>query len=170
SNAYRAADLFQLASSLTWRDVIDISLQAGLLKGERLAQFLATHLPESFADPGLPLAGTTTDVESGEQAAIVDGHLVTAVRASSCFPGAFEPVQMQGRTLADGGIVNNLPVDAAAFLGATYTIASDATPPRRSSYVTPSQEGSWWERMRATVRLERRNPMAQMLLRSSDIM
>src|SRR5699024_11356304 len=61
-------------------------------------------------------------------------------------------------------------VDAAAFLGAEYTIASDATPPRHSSYVTPSEEGNWWERMVATVRLERRNPMAQMLLRSSDIM
>jgi predicted acylesterase/phospholipase RssA len=37
-------------------------------------------------------------------------------------------------------------------------------------YVSPSEEGPFRERMVATVRLERRNPMLQMMLRSSDIM
>src|SRR5690606_10167890 len=81
-----------------------------------------------------------------------------------------EPIQFEGRTLADGGIVNNLPVAAAKLLGATRTVASDVTPARHSVYRTPDQEGNWWERMVATVRLERRNPMVQMMLRSTDIM
>ena len=34
----------------------------------------------------------------------------------------------------------------------------------------PSSEGNFWERLLATVRLERRNPMLQMMLRSTDIM
>jgi predicted acylesterase/phospholipase RssA len=102
------------------------------------------------------------------QVFITDGDLISAIRASSCYPGMFEPLQYRGRTLADGGIVNNLPVEAVAFLDATYTIASDTTPPRRLSYVDPNSEGHWWERFMATVRFERRNPMAQMLMRSSD--
>ncbi|MEX2536714.1 MAG: patatin-like phospholipase family protein [Trueperaceae bacterium] len=170
AHGYRAEDLHQLASKLKWRDIIDLSLQGGLMKGDKLANFLAAHLPQRFDDLARPFAVTTTDVESGEEVILIEGDLIAAVRASSSFPGAFEPVQLKGRTLADGGIINNLPVEAAAFLGATATIASDATPPRRSIYDDGRQDGNWWERMVATVRLERRSPMLQMLLRSSDIM
>lgn len=170
ASGYRADELFELAEDLSWRDLIDVSLSAGLIKGEKLRAFLQRHLPETFDSLEIPLAVTTTDMETGEQVVFLDGDLVPAVRASACYPGAFEPVSFQGRTLADGGIVNNLPVEAVAILQATFTIASDATPPRRTGYVSPSEEGAWWERMVATVRLERRNPMVQMVLRSSDIM
>lgn len=166
----RADDLYAIAEDLTWRELIDLSLSAGLLKGEKLRDFLSDQLPATFAELDIPLAVTTTDVETGEQVVFMEGPLVPAVRASACYPGAFEPVRFQGRTLADGGIVNNLPVEATAILQATFTIASDVTPPRRTGYVSPSEEGTWWERMVATVRLERRNPMVQMLLRGSDIM
>lgn len=167
---HRAEELFEIADDLGWRDLIDLSLSAGLLKGEKLHDFLEEHLPETFEELEIPLAVTTTDIETGEQAVFLEGPLVSAVRASACYPGAFEPVRFHGRTLADGGIVNNLPVEAAAILQATFTIASDATPPRRTGYLSPHEEGSWWDRMLATVRLERRNPMVQMLLRSTDVM
>lgn len=168
---YRADDLHELATSISWRDVIDLSLAAGLLKGEKLHHLLSTYLPESFEELSKPLAVTTTDIESGEQVVFTHGDLITAVRASSCFPGAFEPIQLGVRTLADGGITNNLPVDALALMHAGITLASDVTPPRRSVYVHPSDEpSSWWERMVATVTLERRTPMAAVTLRASDIM
>lgn len=167
---YRAEEIHDLAASLKWRDIVDISLQGSLIKGEKLRQLLTDHLPSEFADLDMPLAVTTTDIESGEAVTLTDGDLIAAIAASSSFPGAFPPVEIRGRMLADGGIVNNLPVEAAAFLGASYTIASDATPPRRSRYLEGGDEENWWERMVATVRLERRSPMLQMLLRSSDIM
>lgn len=167
---HSAADIDRLAGETSWRDVFDLSLQTGLIKGDKLHGFLAELLPERFEDLDKPLAVATTDMESGEQLFIVSGDLIRAVRASSCFPGAFEPITLAGRTLADGGIVNNLPVNAVAFLDATFTIASDATAPRRAVMTGDEQRGNWWERMVATVRLERRNPMAQMVLRSVDIM
>ena len=165
-----AAEISDLALHTSLRDILDISLQAGLLKGDRLAHYLAEHLPPTFEDLKIPLAVTTTDIETGEQVILTEGDLITAVRASASFPGAFEPIERDGRMLADGGIVNNLPVEAASWLGAGWTVASDVTPERRSSYRPPSEEGNWWERMLATVKLERRNPMVQMMLRSTDIM
>jgi NTE family protein len=170
ANGYSAEDIYKLSQTISWRDVLDFSMQSGLIKGEKLHQLLATHLPADFKDLQKPFAVATTDIESGEEVFITDGDLISAVRASSCYPGMFEPLQFRGRTLADGGIINNLPVEAVAFLDATYTIASDTTPPRRSAFVDPNSEGHWWERFMATVRFERRNPMAQMLMRSSDIM
>ncbi len=163
-------DIHELAATTTWRDVVDISLGTGLMKGTRLRALLEEHLPATFEELEVPLAIVTTDIESGEEVVHTEGDLVSAVLASASFPGAFEPVHMGGRTLADGGIVNNLPVGAALLLGANRTIASDVTPPRQSVYVGPEEQGSWWERMVATVRLERRSPMAQMLFRASDIM
>ena len=144
---YGASEIYDLADGLSWRDVIDVSLQAGLLKGDKLKAFLSAHLPRAFDELRIPLAVTTTDVETGEEHVVLTGSLVDAVRASSSFPGAFEPVEVDGRTLADGGIVNNLPVAAAALLGCEFVIASDATPPRRSSFVLDGGGGSWWERM-----------------------
>jgi NTE family protein len=167
---YSADTIYSMAQTTSWRDVLDFSLLSGLIKGDKLHQFLAEYLPRDFADLEKPFAVATTDVESGEEVFITDGDLITALRASSCYPGMFEPLQFRGRTLADGGIINNLPVEAVAFLDANYTIASDATPPRRLAFVDPLQDGNWWERFIATVRFERRNPMAQMVMRSSDIM
>ncbi len=170
ANGYNAEEIYKLSQAISWRDVLDFSMQYGLIKGEKLHQLLAAHLPADFKDLQKPLAVATTDIESGEEVFITEGDLISALRASSCYPGMFEPLQFRGRTLADGGIVNNLPVEAVAFLDATYTIASDTTPPRRAAFVDPNDEGNWWERFMATVRFERRSPMAQMLMRSSDIM
>ena len=169
ASGLRADDLFDLASTTSWRDVVDLSLKTGVFKGDRLQTFLAEHIPATFEELEVPLAVTVTDIESGEALVLTDGDLVRAVRASSSFPGAFEPIELNGRTVADGGIVNNLPVAAATYLGANRTVASDVTSPRHSVYRTPDEEGSWWERMVATVKLERRNPMAQMLFRASEI-
>jgi NTE family protein len=170
ANGYSADEIYKLSQDISWRDVLDFSMLSGLLKGEKFHQLLATHLPADFKDLQKPLAVATTDIETGEEVFITEGDLISALRASSCYPGMFEPLQFRGRTLADGGIVNNLPVEAGAFLDATYTIASDTTPPRRATFVDPNSEGNWWERFMATVRFERRNPMAQMLMRSTDIM
>ncbi len=40
-------------------------------------------------------------------------------------PGAFKPVKWKGRTLVDGGMLNNLPVDVVRAMGADVVIAID---------------------------------------------
>ncbi|MDA0700392.1 MAG: patatin-like phospholipase family protein, partial [bacterium] len=171
AHGYRADDLHELATSISWRDVVDLSLVGGLIKGDKLHDLLATYLPERFEDLGKPLAVTCTDIEAAEELVFTEGDLVTAIRASACFPGAFEPVEHVGRTLADGGILNNLPVDALALMRADLTLASDVSPPRRAVYLAKDDErDTWWQRMVSTVTLERRAPLAAVTLRAADIM
>jgi len=169
ANGYSAEKIYELAKSISWRDIIDFSFGSGLFKGVKLHTFLAAHLPETFGELQKPLVISTTDVETGEEVFIFQGDLVTAVRASSCFPGAFEPVVFNGRTLADGGIVNNIPVNAAAFLHADFTIAGDVTMARRATLAGTADAGNWWARVTSGFKLERRSPLAQMLLRATDI-
>jgi len=171
AHGYRADDLHELAATVSWRDVIDLSLSGGVFKGEKLHQLLATYLPPRFADLGKPLAITCTDIEAGEQLVFTEGDLITIARASACLPGAFEPVEHEGRTLADGGILNNLPVDALALIRTDLTLASDVSPPRRAVYEDLHEgQNSWWQRVVATVTLERRTPLAAATFRAADIM
>jgi len=171
AHGYRADDLHELAAGVSWRDIIDLSLSGGVVKGEKLHQLLATYLPARFEDLGKRLAVTCTDIEAGEQLVFTSGDLITPVRASACLPGAFEPVEYQGRTLADGGILNNLPVDALALAHTDLTLASDVSPPRRAVYGDLHEDHeSWWQRVVATVTLERRTPLAAATFRAADIM
>ena len=57
------------------------------------------------------------------------GDLSTAIQASLSIPGAFSPVEVEGRLLADGVLVRNLPVDVVRDMGADVVIAVDLTPP-----------------------------------------
>jgi NTE family protein len=58
-----------------------------------------------------------------------EGSLPRAVRASMAIPGVFTPVQIDGRVLADGGMVENIPVEAAREMDADKVIAIDLQMP-----------------------------------------
>lgn len=105
-----------------------ISLPSGVVSGgkfEQLLQTLTSHVPESVHFDVLPLPFRTvaTDLESGQQVIIQEGKLYEAIRASMSVPGLFSPIELNGRLMADGGLVKNLPVDVARQLGAQRVIA-----------------------------------------------
>ena len=59
----------------------------------------------------IPFSAVLTDVTSGEPMVHRRGPVWLAVRASSSLPGAWPAVQLDGKLLVDGGLLNNLPVD-----------------------------------------------------------
>lgn len=80
------------------------------------------HLPNFDALP-TPFRALATDMETGEAVVLGDGDLAGALRASMSVPGAFAPLDMNGRILGDGGLVDNLPVAVARSMGADVVIA-----------------------------------------------
>jgi len=66
-----------------------------------------------FTDLPIPFKAVATDIESGDMVVIERGDLTQAMRASMAVPGAFPPVELDGRLLIDGMFVRNLPVDVA---------------------------------------------------------
>jgi NTE family protein len=78
-----------------------------------------------FDDLPLPFRAVTTDIETAETYVPEQGDLSTIVRASMSVPGAFAPIQVDGRMLVDGGLTDNLPVDVALGLGADVLIVVD---------------------------------------------
>ena len=65
------------------------------------------------------------DIHTHEEVIMDSCELELAMRASMAIPGAFKPVKWKGRTLVDGGMLNNLPVDVVRVMGADVVIAID---------------------------------------------
>ena len=77
----------------------------------------------NFDDLPIPFRCVATDMQSGEAIVLHQGFLADAVRASMAIPGVFTPVQLNGRILADGGMVQNIPVETVRDMGADTVIA-----------------------------------------------
>ena len=89
----------------------------------------------TFADLHLPLALVTVDLVSRQEVILDEGDVVTAVLATAAFPVLSPPIQRNGMTLIDGGVLNNVPFDIARARGATYVIALDLS--NTAPYGTP---------------------------------
>jgi NTE family protein len=77
----------------------------------------------SFDNLPIPFRCVATDMLSGEGIVLRDGPLAEAVRASMAIPGVFTPVELNGRVLADGGMVQNIPVETVLEMNADAVIA-----------------------------------------------
>ncbi len=84
---------------------------------------LPTRHLASFDGLPTPFRAVATDMETGQAVVLDHGDLAAALRASMSVPGVFSPLEVDGRILGDGGLVNNLPVDVARRMGADVVIA-----------------------------------------------
>jgi NTE family protein len=128
---YLAGKLDQVeawASSLTKRRIVsylDLHLgHGGLIRGERLMAELRNVLgPVTIESLRIPFVAVATDLVTGHEVWLQKGELAAALRASFSLPGLFPPVEAEGRWLADGALVDPLPVAACRALGADMVIA-----------------------------------------------
>ena len=98
----------------------------GLIRGRKIERFLREIIPSgSFSDLKMPFAVVATDYNNGDEVVLQSGAVHTAIRASMSIPGVFDPVEVNGRVLVDGGLVNPVPVDVCRSLGADIVIAVD---------------------------------------------
>ena len=71
----------------------------------------------------IPFTAVTTDLIAGKSVWLQRGPLDEAIRASIAIPGVIAPHVMDGRMLADGGILDPLPIAPIAAVNADLTIA-----------------------------------------------
>jgi len=76
----------------------------------------------SFDDLPIPFRCVATDMLSGDRVVLHDGFLPRAVRASMAIPGVFTPVEINGRVLADGGMVENIPVETVRAMDSSPVV------------------------------------------------
>jgi NTE family protein len=97
---------------------------AGFFRAEKILDVVRDLLGEAMIEK-LPIAFTavTTDLIAGKSLWLQRGPLDAAIRASIAIPGVISPHVLDGRVLADGGILDPLPVSPLAGANADLTIA-----------------------------------------------
>lgn len=106
--------------------LMDVSLTGGLLKGDRLMDFIQRNFVDHSLDQlDMPFAAVATALHTGAEVWLRQGSTIEAVRASIALPGVFTPVVIDGAMLVDGGLVNPVPVSLARAMGAEIVIAVD---------------------------------------------
>ncbi|MFQ5575548.1 MAG: patatin-like phospholipase family protein, partial [Anaerolineae bacterium] len=106
----------------------DISLppRAGIIKGGKVRNLIAEWLGDKqFEDLDIPFSCVATDILTGEEVIFDSGNLADAIRASISLPILFNPWQVNGRYLMDGGLVNPIPANVLRAKGADIVIASN---------------------------------------------
>lgn len=98
----------------------------GLCQGRNLRNFLDANLDaETFEDLKVPFFLVATDLYSSELVTIGGGELVNAIEASCAIPFVFVPVQLHGRALVDGSVIDPVPVRVANRFDPEVIVAVD---------------------------------------------
>jgi len=71
-----------------------------------------------FDDLPIPFRTVATNMVDGSSEVLDSGSLSRSLRATMSIPGVFAPVEIDGKILADGGLVNNIPTDVVKAMGA----------------------------------------------------
>lgn len=147
-------ELAEWAKSLTQRTILrllDPSITAaGVLRAEKILDAVRDILgPVAIEQLPIPYTAVATDLLAGKPVWFQRGPLDEAIRASIAIPGVIAPHEIHGRLLADGGILDPLPMAPIAGVNADLTIAvslngSDTDSARDSE---PGVTVDWLNRM-----------------------
>ena len=130
------AEMIEVAKSTSWPEISSLRVpRRGFLSSAPMEEFLHKHLGiDRIDDLAKPYAATAVSLNTGELVAFTEGPLAKAVMASTCIPGVFAPVRIDGQLFVDGGVSSFDPVGEAKDLGADYVISSRLATPRRPEH------------------------------------
>lgn len=116
------------AGALTRNDVfklLDLSFsRKALFKGERIFEVLKDLVGDcKIEELERGFTAVATDIEAQNEVWLNRGSLFTAMKASTAVPGVFDPVEINGRILVDGGLVNPIPIAPTLNDSTDLTIA-----------------------------------------------
>jgi NTE family protein len=98
--------------------------QFGFATNEGLEDILVGALGDvRIEESQIPLGVVATEINTGNRILLERGPVATAVRASCCVPGLYAPVEIDGRLLVDGALVENVPARAVREMGAPLVVA-----------------------------------------------
>jgi NTE family protein len=95
-----------------------------IFKGERIIKVLKELVGDrKIEDLNKRFTAVATSLDDQREIWLNSGPLFTAIKASTAVPGVFAPVELNGRTLVDGGLVNPIPIAPTLNDSTDLTIA-----------------------------------------------
>ena len=126
---YEKEDAERYAISLPF-DGYKISFPQAISGGQKVYNELVSllyHVKDvrDFNQLPIPFFCMATDIENGTAIRLDNGYLPEAIMASGTFPSLFEPMELDGKLLIDGGVLNNYPIAELKSLGANFIVGVD---------------------------------------------
>jgi NTE family protein len=123
----RKEDARDYPSSLEFGLRKGVQFPAGFNSGQQVSLILdQVALPyseiKSFDDLPIPFGCVATNLITGKPEVFRSGSLSLAMRSTMSLPGIFTPVRTKDAVYADGGLLENIPVDVAKQMGAGLTL------------------------------------------------
>ncbi len=106
--------------------------KSGFIDTDRYFDIFSTYFPvDTFEALQHRLYVVATNLEKGEEAFFSSGELIMPLLASAALPPVFSPVELDGQLYADGGIMNNFPLEPMEntvdfIIGSNVSIAGTA--------------------------------------------
>ncbi|HCC05432.1 TPA: patatin [Patescibacteria group bacterium] len=118
------SQMIEITEGLDWKKISKFGYsRLGINTNKPMSVFITDLLGDvKIEDANIPLAIVATDIESFEMVVLREGSLHEAIRASTCIPGFFAPVELNGRMLVDGVLSENLPLTPLDEMGAVIKI------------------------------------------------
>jgi len=103
--------------------------RTGLFQIRKIVNVLKSTIGDTeFGDLRIPFACVAADIITGEEVVIKQGLVWKGVRASVSIPVLITLAKWEDRYLADGSLVNPVPVSVLREMGANFIIAVSTTP------------------------------------------
>lgn len=112
-------------SALDMIKYVDLSFaKTGLIQGDKVFAKIEEFIGDvRIEDLPIPYTAVATDIVKQKEVWLQEGRLIDAVRASMAIPTLFTPMQLDGRLLVDGGVLNPIPVAPTVLDKTDLTIA-----------------------------------------------
>lgn len=110
---------------------VQLGMPSSLVQGRNTENYFASKLTGytsddlDFADLDIPLGCIATNITDARARVFLNGNMITAARSSMSIPGLFAPKVVDGKTLVDGGMIDNFPAALAKQMGADIVIGVD---------------------------------------------
>ena len=134
--AGKLSEFEKWARKLTKLDVVglmDFSIgKAGAIRAERIMSVVDEMLEGvNIEQLGIPFTAVATDLLENKEVYFTSGPATLALRASVAIPGVITPVVIEQRLLADGGMVNPVPLSPLKNIRAKRLVAVDLAQGRK---------------------------------------
>ncbi|MFH0895214.1 MAG: patatin-like phospholipase family protein [Bacteroidota bacterium] len=112
ADGYSPTEIYAILARKRIKSFFEIAIpKSGLVRINGLLWMLKRNLrADTFEELKKPLIVAATDLNHGKIRFFSSGEIVKPVIASSSIPVLFPPVEIDGITYTDGGVLDNLPV------------------------------------------------------------
>ena len=107
---YTPDEIYDLVNTINWAD---------FFKEKTIKYPSNIH----FNELQIPFRAVATNLLNGESEILEFGDIAEVIRASMSIPGIFTPAKIGDKFYIDGGVTNNLPIEAAIDFGCDIIIA-----------------------------------------------